>query len=94
MRIRPNLTTLRIRITELAPSPDGFGAEGCATVEKTPEAPSEGDFIRARTGDTIAFFVSEAGLLSIGGLYEVEVSLNADARGGRIVIRHALPLPD
>lgn len=92
MRIRPNRTTLRLRITALAPCQDGFGAEGRATVVKTTEAPNEGDFIRAETGDTIAFFVSETDLLSLGKLYEAEVSLNADARGGRIVIRRALPL--
>ncbi len=93
MRIRPNRATLRLRITTLVPCRDGFGAEGRATVVKTPEAPNEGDFIRAQTGDTITFFVSESDLLSIGRLYEAEVSLNADARGGRIVIRRALPLP-
>ncbi len=94
MKIHPNRSKLRVRVTQLSPCADGYGTEGAATVEGISAARGDRDFILAAEGDTLEFFVSETELLSVGGRYEVIAAVNADAKGGRIVIRHARLLAD
>ena len=87
MRVKPNRTVVRGRVSSIRKESDGWGAQVELQVLQNESPSPEEDFLRPEEGSTMTAFLPDPAELKVGDVVRAAASLNAGPFGGRSVIQ-------
>ncbi|MEN3378320.1 MAG: hypothetical protein V7604_3675 [Hyphomicrobiales bacterium] len=91
MRIKPNKTILKGKVSRVERAADGWGAHVEFAVEESAPAEGYADFLQAKPGSVVTVFAAEPDAIKAGKSYTLTASVSGGPQGERVVVEHAAP---